>query len=248
MFNILSFITDQKLSFVFLAAHLGPVFLREYAHISYTKTADWKSSLFCTLSQGFVTRGSIPSLPWELRLGRRLLVDKPTNIYARKKNVILHWFRTLLIYIVPSCSCETIVISNTTITLTPTNIGLACAVTSIVTVSTNRANIIAPTFDTSLARGIPIVRRDTGIASQSSHAGQTRTLAITRTLKLIWKRRRRKVNAGMVKACSFPIFLIVWIPVKWDRVRKYLRKQTFSSLLTPSWLNVRGGEGRKKRI
>lgn len=90
VFNILSFITDQKLSFVFLAAHLGPVFLREYAHISYTKTADWKSSLFCTLSQGFVTRGSTPSLPWELRLGRRLLVDKPTNIYARKKNVILH--------------------------------------------------------------------------------------------------------------------------------------------------------------
>ena len=28
VFNILSFITDQKLSFVFLAAHLGPVFLR----------------------------------------------------------------------------------------------------------------------------------------------------------------------------------------------------------------------------
>ena len=174
------------------------------------------------------------------------LVEMTIGLVKKNVTLFLHWFRTLLIYIVPSCSYKTIVISDTTITLTSTNIGLACAVTSIVTVSTNRANIIAPTFDTSLARGIPIVRRDTGITSQSSHAGQTRTLAITRTLKLIWKRRRRKVNAGMVKACSFPIFLIVWIPVRWDRVRKYLRKQTFSSLLTPSWLNVRGGKGREK--
>ena len=77
MFNILSFITDQKLSFVFLAAHLGPVFLREYALISYTKTGSLAS--FAHFLKALSRVG-----------GRRLLVDKPTNIYARKKNVILH--------------------------------------------------------------------------------------------------------------------------------------------------------------